>query len=337
MARIAWDRIEDRAFETGTDHAVLYVPDENDVFRGVAWNGLTSVVKDSSRETETTYFDGLKIHGYVKQTQFKGSMRAVMYPPEFEELEGQYEIKCGVSLGEQPPGLFCLAYRTMIGDTSGEFTGYKLHILYNLQATPSSRSYETLGESPKIVDFSWDLESMPDIIPGFKPSSEITLDSRKVDPWLLSEIEDILFGTDAEDSYLPPIAELIDFINNWYRLKITIDTDPDSLTYGVFTIEEGREGTYITENNPDGSWVLSNVDAVIYDEFWYTLQEIACVSPTTGASVIQITELPDGRWVASTDHDELITIDNDGKFTIHDATLVWQTEELYRITDTKKT
>jgi hypothetical protein len=332
MGRLVWDRIEDRSYEIGADHAVLYVPDENNVFKGVVWNGLTKVTKESTRDTETTYFDGMKIHNYVKQTEFKGSLDAITYPDEFEQLEGSYQMKCGVFVGEQPPGIFGLSYRSKVGNVSGSDVGYKLHVLYNLLATPSSKEYETMGDSPKLMEFSWDLESMPEPVLGFRPTAEITIDSRKADPLLLIQLEEILYGNDIDDAYLPSMDDLVALIDGWFRLLVTVDNN------GKFTVEEKFDGTHIVDHG-DGTWTLVDADAIFVDADRYALSTRFCLPPTTPA-VIEITDPENGTWTAATDYDSLIIVDEDensptyGMFTIYNATVVTQNAELYRITDT---
>ena len=337
MPRLVWSRLEDRSYEIGVDHGVLYVPDADDVFKGVVWNGLTRVTKESTRETEATYFDGMKIHNYIKQTEFKGTLEAITYPTEFERVEGLYDLKCGVSLGEQPPGLFGLVYRSLVADATGTRSGYKLHILYNLQATPDSKEYGTMNDSPELMEFSWTLESMPELVPNHRPTAEITLDSRRVDPLLMIQLETILFGDDENDAYLPTMQALVSFIDAWFHLRITLDDDPLSLTYGMFTVEERIPGTYISPGL-DGEWEISGVDAALYTGS-YDLFEILCKPPTTNA-LMQIEELNNGMWSATTDQENLITVDDDplsltfGEFSIQNATLAWDTGTIYRITDT---
>lgn len=338
MARLVWDRIEDRTYEIGADHAVLYVPDEDNVFKGVVWNGLTRVTKESTRDTESTYFDGVKIHDFIKQTEFKGSLDAIMYPPEFERLEGSYEMKCGIFVGEQPPGIFGLCYRSKIGNASGENAGYKIHVLYNLLATPSEKSYETMGDSPKLMEFSWDLQSIPEAVPNFRHTAEITIDSRKADPLLLIQLEEILYGNDIDEAYLPSMADLVAVIDAWFRLLVTLDDDPNSPTYGQFEVEEKFEGSHITDNG-DGTWTIVDADAVFIDEDRYELSSRLCLPPNS-RMIIEISEADNGTWTAFTDYDNLIEIDDDpmsetyGMFTISNATVVTQNADLYRITDT---
>lgn len=365
MPSLVWDRLEDRRYEIGVDHGVLYVADENGVQKGVPWNGLTEVKKGKTRETTKTYFDGAKIHNYVQQTEFEGEISAITFPPEFEALEGLVELKCGISIGEQPPGLFGLSYRSTVGDALGEEQGYKLHILFNLYATPADRVYQSIDKSPKLMEFSWDVESVPEPVRNARPTAEIILDSRVVDPWLMEDLENILYGSPESDAYLPSMTDLVQFIDDWYRIKITLLPD------GQFKITEGRDGTYLTVT-PSGEWTLKGANALkvkgpgreiwdfilgddweltqedyeLWQEVWYNLGDTICQGelPT-----IKITDNGDGTWTADTDYDNLIFVNEDetmevegeqvpnpffGYFMIRNATLIWQSDTAYRITDT---
>ena len=48
MAKLVWDKIGERFYETGVDHGVLYVQANGAYPKGVAWNGLTSVNESPS-------------------------------------------------------------------------------------------------------------------------------------------------------------------------------------------------------------------------------------------------------------------------------------------------
>ena len=44
MARLLWDQVGEKTYETGTKQGVLYLQDSRGNYNnGVAWNGLTSV------------------------------------------------------------------------------------------------------------------------------------------------------------------------------------------------------------------------------------------------------------------------------------------------------
>ena len=55
--RLVWDKTGERLYETGVDHAVLYLKRTN----GVAWNGLSAVNESpSGAEANADYADNIK-------------------------------------------------------------------------------------------------------------------------------------------------------------------------------------------------------------------------------------------------------------------------------------
>lgn len=48
MSKIVWDNTGERRYETGVDHGVLYLQDDQGAYpAGVAWNGLISVSENA--------------------------------------------------------------------------------------------------------------------------------------------------------------------------------------------------------------------------------------------------------------------------------------------------
>jgi hypothetical protein len=103
-----------------------------------------------------------------------------------------------------------MVYKTLIGnDTEGESHGYKLHLVYNATASPSEKSHSTINESPEAVTMSWEVTTTPLPIPGFKPSSQMTINSTKVDATKLTAFEKIVYGSTEADARLPLPEEVI--------------------------------------------------------------------------------------------------------------------------------
>jgi len=233
MASLVWDQVGSRFYEAGVDRGVLYLSGGN----GVAWNGLISV-NESAPETNRVpvYFDGIKYADVVGLGEFAGSLKAYTYPDEFLEFEGILEIGNGLFVTNQRSGRFGLSYRTLVGDdVDGIDQGYKIHILYNLSATPSAKSYQTISEI-KPIEFEWAITSIPDYIPGFQPTSHLIIDTRSMAPSLLQDIEDSLYGTDFDDAKLPDLSTLTSFIDAWVIIRIVDNfngtwtaTGPDNL------------------------------------------------------------------------------------------------------------
>lgn len=198
MAQLEWDLTGERIFETGVDHGVLYVMDTNGQYlTGVAWNGLSSVSESpSGAEPNPIYADNIKYLNIISVEEFGASIEAYTYPDEFMICDGSATLGTGIYVGQQPRRNFGLVYRTRVGDDiQGDSKGYKLHIIYNATASPSEKAYQTVNDSPEAIAFSWEITTTAIPVPGYRPTSSIIIDSTKVDPQILSNIQDQLFGT----------------------------------------------------------------------------------------------------------------------------------------------
>ena len=206
MAKIVWDAIGDHTFETGVRNGVLYLKDAQGAYNnGVAWNGLTSV-SESPEGAEPTdlYADDIKYLTLMSAENFKATIEAYTYPVEFEECDGSATIAKGVVIGQQSRKPFGLCYRTAIGnDTDGNEHGYKLHIVYGCQASPSEKQYSTINDSPEAITFSWEVSTTPVNVTGKKPAATLIIDSTKADKSKLTALEAILYGSEEKEPRLP--------------------------------------------------------------------------------------------------------------------------------------
>ena len=206
MSKIVWDAVGDHIFETGVRNGVLYLKDAQGAYNtGVAWNGLTSV-SESPEGAEPTdlYADDIKYLSLMSAENFKATIEAYTYPVEFEECDGSATIAKGVVIGQQSRKPFGLCYRTSIGnDTDGNEHGYKLHIVYGCQASPSEKQYSTINDSPDAVTFSWEVSTTPVNVTGKKPTATLIIDSTKADKAKLTALEAILYGAESTEPRLP--------------------------------------------------------------------------------------------------------------------------------------
>lgn len=206
MTALEWDKVGDRRFETGVDRGVLHLPDGT----AVPWNGITSVTENLEREVKSYYVDGIKYLDYQIPGAYSAKLQAFTYPDEFEELMGNAEFAPGVVLHDQRSSLFHLSYRTQVGnDLDGVDHGYKIHILYNILATPSSVGFNTQSNSPAPGVFEWSLSGTPSTMFGIRPTSHISINSRFVEPDVLQTIEAYLYGSDVIDPNLPSLVDLL--------------------------------------------------------------------------------------------------------------------------------
>ena len=206
MSKIVWDAIGEHTFETGVRNGVLYLKGVEGTYNtGVAWNGLTSV-SESPEGAEATdlYADDIKYLTLMSAENFKATIEAYTYPVEFEECDGSATIAKGVVIGQQSRKPFGLCYRTAIGnDTDGNEHGYKLHIVYGCQASPSEKQYSTINDSPEAITFSWEVNTTPVNVNGKKPTATLIIDSTKADKAKLTALEAILYGAESTEPRLP--------------------------------------------------------------------------------------------------------------------------------------
>ena len=203
MSRIKWDAVGERYYETGVKMGVLYPIQAGGLYnKGVAWNGLTAVTESpSGAEATALYADDIKYLNLMSNEEFGATIEAYTYPEEFAECDGSSALAAGVMIGQQKRKTFGLCYRTAIGnDVDGSDYGYKLHLIYGCLASPSEKAYATINDSPEAITFSWEVSTTPVSVTGFKPTSQLTIDSTKVKPEKLTALEDILYGKDGESN-----------------------------------------------------------------------------------------------------------------------------------------
>ena len=211
MAKLVWNEIGKRFYETGVEKGVLY-PQEGGAYpKGVVWDGLTGVTESpSGAEATPLYASNIKYLNLMSKEEFGATVEAYTYPDEFAACDGSAELTKGVSVGQQPRKLFGMSYVTLKGnDAEGTDHGYKIHLIYGAMASPSERAYATVNESPEAITFSWTITTTPVEIKGMKPSACITIDSTKVEANKLKALEDALYGTAEKEAHLPLPEELI--------------------------------------------------------------------------------------------------------------------------------
>lgn len=218
MAKLVWDKTGEHLYETGVDHGVLYFPDQTGAYKnGVAWNGLISVSESpSGAEATGQYADNIKYLNLISAEEFGATIEAYTYPEEFEACNGNKELvdASGVYVGQQSRSVFGFCYRTMIGnDTDGQDHGYKLHLVYGCQVSPSEKAYQTINDSPEALTFSWELSTTPINVTGKKPTALLVIDSTKIDSTKLAKIEAKLYGDETSTGAVLPtpdeIAEIL--------------------------------------------------------------------------------------------------------------------------------
>lgn len=247
MARISWNDAGSRLYSAGVDRGVLYPA----VGSGVPWNGLLSVDESETEgDSVINHIDGIGFLSRQKPGTFAASIQAYSYPDELEYHDGVVDRITG-----QPRHSFGFSYRTFTGnDIEGLDYGYQIHIVYNALLDPSDRGFSTIGQGISPAPFTWDLSSQPVAVPGHRGSAHFVIDSRIVYPWVLTEIEETLYGSPSLNASLPSYIQLFDIFENGSILKITDHGDGTWSAEGpdeIFAIA----GDYFEITWPSAVWL----------------------------------------------------------------------------------
>src|SRR5699024_6692568 len=144
---------------------------------------------------------------------------------------------------------------------------YQLHVLFNLTATADDLERMSHAEEVDPLEFSWDLQSVPQ---GFADSlflSHLMIDSRKMSQGLLKAIEDRLYGTSSIDGSIEQVIDIISKLadirinNEWYFVR------QDD---GIWTILGPNDS--ITDD--DGIWTAKNLSSVSNNGTTFTISNL---------------------------------------------------------------
>lgn len=210
--KLVWDQTGERLFENGVSNLALYVADASGSYgTGVAWNGVASINEEpSGAEPTAIYANNKKYLELISAEELGLTIEAYTYPDEFEACDGSASLVPGVTLGQQARRGFAIAYKSQLGSDTNPDLGYKLHIVYGCKAGPSGKSRTTINESPEAMLMSWTVTTTPVEVGGnFRPTSKFTIDSTTANAAQLSQLEDMLFGTETAAAKMPTPAELL--------------------------------------------------------------------------------------------------------------------------------
>ena len=257
MAKLTFDDLGLHFYETGISDVVLYPQNDSNggygYSKGIAWNGVTSISQSpEGAEPTDIYADNVKYLTVLSKENFKGTIEAYTYPDEWEACDGSAILRyvSGANKGSKVGGLnvtaqrrkkFCLAYKTKIGnDILGDECAYKLHIIYNAQASVSEKQYQTINDSPEAITFSWsftttDIDNFDTngfdtslLVDGKLPFDNIAyieIDSRYANPDSLNKIELMLYGSNKTgqpwDPHILMPEDVYHFLGNGFYRKET--------------------------------------------------------------------------------------------------------------------
>lgn len=260
MARLQWDKVDERIYQGGVDRGVLYLQDGE----VVPWNGLISMEETATSELKAYYLDGIKFLETLAPGEFEGKLTAITYPEEFDQAMGLAVVAPGLIVTEQPPKSFNLSYRTLVGNpVEGTDYGYKIHILYNLLAQPDTRTYATLSDADQGMEFAWTLTGTPPKINKFRPTVHLVIDSRTTPTDVMKLLEDRLYGSETFPPTFPSITEIGEYFGYLGALIIIDNGD------GTWTALDESD-TFITMVS-DTEFIIDHADAVFVDADTYNI------------------------------------------------------------------
>lgn len=208
MAVLTWNVTGEKNFETGIEKGALYI----DGMDPQIWPGLISVTNTpEGGEVSPTYFDGIKYQDTISRQEFKATIKTYYVPYEFNRCLGIRQVDHeGLNVTQQSLEFFNLAYQTIIGnDTEGPNKGYKIHLIYNAIPTVSDNNFQTISNniSPNIISIN--ISTVQPILDSKPVSSYWVIDSTKHTPQALSDLKDILYGTQTSFARFPTPIELL--------------------------------------------------------------------------------------------------------------------------------
>lgn len=202
MTTLVWESAKN--YEYGVQKGVFYPSDDSP---GLAWNGLTEVIEKLAGGELTNYSaDGVTYLNFVGARYYQATVQAFSAPREFSPYVGEVEVIPGFILTKQSRRLFGFSYQTLMGESD-----YRIHLVYNVKAAPTSGSYATTNDSPEPVNLEWQFDATSETATNIRPSAHFWVDSNKIDSVSLASLEDILYGGD-DDPRMPTVSELVGLI-----------------------------------------------------------------------------------------------------------------------------
>lgn len=204
MSKLVWDQTGEREYNLGVSKCVLFPINATGHHEtGVAWNGLTGVDENpDGGEINDIWADNIKYATFQTPVNHKGSITALMFPPEFYPCLGMAvpDDAPGLAFAGQPQKAFSFVYRTELGTDANEKAGYVLHFVYNCKVQPSSKSHSTKNENPDPEEMSWDYSATPvnvTGVTGVTTTAAFEVKSTLFTTAQMTALENLIYGTNA--------------------------------------------------------------------------------------------------------------------------------------------
>ena len=202
MTRLTWD-VDDYLY--GVSKGVFYPQNSP----GEVWPGLIEI-QDSTEhfDVRVTQLDGHKLHQTRRSQTFKGKIMTYAFPESYFT---------GIHRGRPKP--FGFSWRVE------HETGYEIHILYNTLVNPEVVE----RNQTDVSEYEVSISTSPVLLPEGGFTSHLIVDSGIAYPEAISDLEDVLYGTDTTDPRLPDVLGVLEVFEENSILRV-IDNGDGSFT-----------------------------------------------------------------------------------------------------------
>lgn len=252
MAKLVFDEIEKRTGRFGLDNGVVFIRD-----KAYPWNGLIDISESTSPlDMGYIYLDGQRINLTKTPGALSYSISAYTYPSELDVCLGRASNRYGLVVEEQNYDPCHIVWKSYILDAAGnQFTIF--NILYNVHLsfrdTFSNKTKTTVTEL-ETIDFV--AYTLPIDIPGYKPTSRVSIDSRIGGEQVAEVMESMLYGTSTTDPYLPNGSDIVRVLTAANKY----DIGPESSVNGLYTL---IDGTSLSGSTAEGIFEILNKQKLV--------------------------------------------------------------------------
>jgi hypothetical protein len=266
MTRLAWNKPTEMFYDAGLDRGVLYPKTS----LAVPWNGLISVDEKGSDSATMFYMDGRPYYIHQNPKEFSATIKAYTYPDEFSEKMGLVEVTDGMYLDSQIGSSFDISYRTQVGSGVDGSAGFKIHLIYNATVSPGGIGYASISDTVSPSNFEWEINTVPQEVPGHRPTAHLVIDTRHMTPQKVTEIENLLYGVaEAADPIDGggPTSTFTLFLDGGDMSGTTItipvvDGGDVTISATVF-VDGGTHSTTVFDDSMDGAGVSTSGAPII--------------------------------------------------------------------------
>lgn len=289
--RSKWDQIAKKLFEGGCSKGMCYNfnPVTNSYDYGRPWSAITKFTDNpSGADEQSSYADNIKYISMRGAENYGFTIGCFFYPSNFTKCLGKKDVKKGVTVSQQEREVFGFCVTTQVGnDIQGLDYGETIHLIWNATASPVSKDYSSLNESPTPTEITIECTANPiDAGFGYKPTCNMeicTVGMSEEDLAVVSELKDILYGTNSTTPRLPSPEEVIAMFENTIANYVYWGTAPDLSTVTLLNSERSNTPLRtITVDAGPGEYIIyaypSRLGPV---EFWYGMFEGGFEDPIT--------------------------------------------------------